>query len=243
LKNKIFLAKRQLEHVYDNRGIQGKEDELKALQKELQALQDEKDALIRVKREQTKALKLIRNDTEYEPKIINLKTQLSKLKEECKQLSEKLVENERILRKLHEQFITRQGKIKEMEAKIKEAKEKAKKPVVSTVTVEMISKVEEEINQLEKERKETEKNWNEKISNVELQARRVEHEKKVLILKDKEKELRLNELRIKELKKLLAHQQSEAKKIEEPKDPKEFKNRRNIKFLEKDNDKQKNHPQ
>lgn len=26
LKNKIFMTKRQLEHVYDNRGIQGKQD-------------------------------------------------------------------------------------------------------------------------------------------------------------------------------------------------------------------------
>jgi hypothetical protein len=66
LKNKIFLTKRQLEHVYDSRGVQGKEDELKNLQKELKVLQDEKEALMKVKREQTKALKLIRNDNEYE---------------------------------------------------------------------------------------------------------------------------------------------------------------------------------
>lgn len=39
LKNKIFMTKRQLEHVYDSRGIQGKEDELKALQKQLKQLQ------------------------------------------------------------------------------------------------------------------------------------------------------------------------------------------------------------
>ena len=39
LKNKIFLTKRQLEHVYDSRGVQGKEDELKNLQKELKTLQ------------------------------------------------------------------------------------------------------------------------------------------------------------------------------------------------------------
>lgn len=62
LKNKIFLTKRQLQHVYDSRGIQGKEDELKNLQKDLKVLQDEKDALLKVKKEQTKALKLIRND-------------------------------------------------------------------------------------------------------------------------------------------------------------------------------------
>ena len=50
LKNKIFLTKRQLEHVYDSRGVQGKEDELKNLQKELKTLQDEKEGLMRVKR-------------------------------------------------------------------------------------------------------------------------------------------------------------------------------------------------
>lgn len=66
LKNKIFLTKRQLEHVYDSRGIQGKEDELRALQKELKGLQSEKEGLLRIKKEQTKALKVIKNDNEYE---------------------------------------------------------------------------------------------------------------------------------------------------------------------------------
>ena len=80
LKNKIFLTKRQLEHVYDSRGVQGKEDELKNLQKQLKVLQDEKEALMKVKRQQTKALKLIRNDNEYEEKVKQLKEQLSKTK-------------------------------------------------------------------------------------------------------------------------------------------------------------------
>jgi len=62
LKNKIFLTKRQLEHVYDSRGIQGKEDELKSLQMDLKALQSEKEGLLRIKKEQTKALKIMRND-------------------------------------------------------------------------------------------------------------------------------------------------------------------------------------
>ncbi len=73
LKNKIFVIKRQLEHVYDSRGIQGKEDELKNLQKELEMLQNQKNALVKVKKEQTKALKLIRNDHQYEDKIKSLK--------------------------------------------------------------------------------------------------------------------------------------------------------------------------
>lgn len=73
LKSKIMQTKKQLELVYDSRGVQGKEDELKNIQKQLKILQDEKDALVRVKREQTKALKLIRNDAEYENKLKQLK--------------------------------------------------------------------------------------------------------------------------------------------------------------------------
>jgi hypothetical protein len=39
-----------LEQVYDSRGVQGKEDELKNLQKDLKVLLEEKESLQRVKR-------------------------------------------------------------------------------------------------------------------------------------------------------------------------------------------------
>jgi len=47
---------------------------------------------------------------------------------------------------------------------------------------------------VEKDRKETEKSWNDKIQTIEseLMQKRVEEEKKLLILKEKEKELKLN---------------------------------------------------
>ena len=51
----------------------------------------------------------------------------------------------------------------------------------------MIAEVEDQINELEKDRKEAEKSWQEKIHNIEteLQQRRLEEEKKLLILKEK----------------------------------------------------------
>lgn len=61
LKNKITLVKRQLENVYDNRTIIAKEDNLKMLKNELKSLEDEKAALMRIKREQNKALKSMKN--------------------------------------------------------------------------------------------------------------------------------------------------------------------------------------
>ncbi len=73
-----------------------------------------------------------------------------------------------------------------MEQKIKQSKEKAKKgPSHTIVTVDMINEIVEQIDQLEAERKESEKGWNQKIHNIEseLQQRRIEEEKKLLILK------------------------------------------------------------
>lgn len=64
--------------------------------------------------------------------------------------------------------------------------------------------------------------------------KRVEEEKKLLILKEKEKELKLNEIRIKELKKLIyhhTHEPQQKKPEKEEHDMKEFRHRRNIKQL------------
>lgn len=77
-----------------------------------------------------------------------------------------------------------------MEQKIKENKQKAKKPhatQANNITNEMIQELDEQIADLEKERKETEKSWNDKIQAIEseLMQKRVEEEKKLLILKEK----------------------------------------------------------
>ena len=126
-----------------------------------------------------------------------------------------------------------------MEARIKESKEKGKGKAsqpTNSVTQAMIEELDQQIADLEKERKESEKSWNEKISNIEneLQGKRVEEEKKLLILKEREKELKLNEIRIKELKKLLSHHNTDhtAKKQPGPQpDMKEFRHKRNIRQL------------
>lgn len=79
-----------------------------------------------------------------------------------------------------------------MEQKIKENKEKAKRPQpaqTSNITQEMIQQLDQQIAELEKERRDTERTWNDKIQNIEgeLSQKKVEEEKKLLILKEKEK--------------------------------------------------------
>lgn len=74
--------------------------------------------------------------------------------------------------------------------------------------------------------------WIEKINSLEIECnnRKVEEEKKLIILKDKEKEAKLNEIRIKEFKKLIVQNKLE-KKMENSDLPKEFRSKRNIKYL------------
>ena len=54
----------------------------------------------------------------------------------------------------------------------------------------------------------------------------------MLILKDKEREVRLNEIRLKEFRKLATHGRGEGKG-EPVEGGREFRNRRNIKYLER----------
>ena len=67
---------------------------------------------------------------------------------------------------------------------------------------------------------------------MEQGNRRAEEERKLLILKDKEREVRLNEIRLKELRKLATHGRGEGKG-EPVEGGREFRNRRNIKYLER----------
>jgi hypothetical protein len=91
----------------------------------------------------------MRNEEAYTEKLEELKDKLAQTKEECRQLTEKLTENERVLRKNHEQMIVKQNRIKEMETKI--AGSKKLKPT-QRITPEMIADLEAELHELEDEK-------------------------------------------------------------------------------------------
>jgi multidrug resistance efflux pump len=187
-----------------------------------------------VRKEQAKALTLLRNDEKYTQKVEKSRAQLAKIKEECKTLTAKTAENEKMLLKNHERAVTKGKRLKEIEEKIKENKEKMRKGNSNVVTVEMISEIEAEIIKLESEHKEAERVWGEKLANLEAECanRRLEEEKKLIILRDKEKEVKLNDIRLKEFKKLIIQSRAEKKDTEEH--PKEFRSKRNIKYFERE---------
>lgn len=60
---------------------------------------------------------------------------------------------------------------------------------MQSVTPEMLEQLEDEVNSLEQARKEAEKVWYDKISAIdsELREKKMEEEKKLMMLKEKEK--------------------------------------------------------
>jgi hypothetical protein len=223
--------------VHDESAIREKENEVRALEIEARNLEKERAGFVRVQKEHGKALEKHRDNDLYLEKVDKTRSQLAKIKDECKNLTVKIAENEKLLLKTHERAVGKAKKLKDIEEKLRENREKMKKGQASNVvTVEMISELEEEIMKLEAEHKDAEKVWGEKLSNLEVEFsnRRVEEEKKLLILKEKEKEVKLNEIRMKEYKKLIVQARHEKKAEQEGANMKEFRSKRNIKHLDKE---------
>jgi hypothetical protein len=62
LKNKIFVAKRQLDSVYNNFVVTEKENLIRKLQGYLKNLEREKDGIVNMTTEQDKVLKVVINE-------------------------------------------------------------------------------------------------------------------------------------------------------------------------------------
>lgn len=80
MKSKIFIAKRQLECVYNHETIQAKQDEIKTLKGKLKILDDEKEGHLNIQKVQTKALKVVRNQQEYGEKLKAVVTEANQLR-------------------------------------------------------------------------------------------------------------------------------------------------------------------
>ena len=181
-------------------------------------------------------IKQMSNEEQYQERVEDLKRQLTRAKEEAKGVTEKVAEAERVLRKNHEQYVSKQEKLRELEQKLAAGKERLrnKKPV-PTVTPDMISELEEQIAGLEEERRDNERLWQGKMRAIDLEfeQKKLEEEKKLLILREREKEFRLNELKIKELRKLVRHNMTTEAVKRPDVDLSQFRHKRNIKYLER----------
>jgi len=207
LKHHITIMKRQLKNTYNLPKVIEKEDELKAAQKELAKVVDEKNSLLKIKKEQNKALDFLNNEGEYEKKLKQVTTELRQVKDEYRKENELFNENDKAMKKLHEKIIVMEEKCRDLQKKIKDKKgDKVPKSqgVVPEVSQHDIEAMEDRIRELQDKKQDIEKGFEDEMKGLERKKKTLmsENAKLGTQLKEKEKEIRLNNLRLKELRKL-----------------------------------------
>jgi chromosome segregation ATPase len=122
LKNQITLKKRQLEHSYQLNNVIAKEDELNYLKKQFAELASEKESLLRIQKEQKKALSELYDPTQEEEEKKTLAEQLKKAKQEYKDINEEYMRYDRAVKKNHDKLIGLKQEVTELKQKIHEFK-------------------------------------------------------------------------------------------------------------------------
>jgi len=154
-KKKILLMKRQLENTYNLPKVVAKEDELKAAERELKSLLDEQASLMKIKKEQSKALDFLRNEEEYSTKLQKVTDELRQAREEHRRLNDIYLENDKTMKKYHERIIVLEEKCKDIQKKIKDKKNDKNTTEPNEITEDMVKELEDKIDDLQK-KKETE---------------------------------------------------------------------------------------
>lgn len=98
------------------------EDELKNKQRILKGVQDENEALLKVQREQEKALQALNKEGDYDKKIGELNEELRKQKEQLRKLQFRYREEEKNMKHQHEQLVMLEERCRKMVTLIKEKK-------------------------------------------------------------------------------------------------------------------------
>lgn len=117
---------------------------------------EEKNSLLKIKKEQNRALDFLNNEGEYDKKVIyKLKStiwtnfdfqlkqvteELRKAKEEYRKENELFIENDKAMKKLHEKIIVMEEKCRDIQKKLKD--KKSEKPKSQGVLEVIISEIE-----------------------------------------------------------------------------------------------------
>ena len=101
-KKEIENMRRQLEGSYNIQKIVALEDEQKNKERILKQLQDESESLLKVQKEQEKALGKLNRHGDYDQKIGELGSELRVAKEQLRKLQFKQREDEKSMKAQHE---------------------------------------------------------------------------------------------------------------------------------------------
>ncbi|KAL4506060.1 hypothetical protein ABPG72_013821 [Tetrahymena utriculariae] len=211
MKTNIQHLKKILETSYDLNKILEKEEELKQVKKEFNGLVEEKEQLLKQRQiEQSKNVKYYQSEEEYEKQMKVLKEQLKKIKEENKEIAEKIQVKEKSVKKLQDNIQFKEDKIKDMQNKIKERNKILENSQENEVSDEVIADLQNKIKELEAEKKRNDQKFQEELSNLHKEKIdfQQQYEKKLQQSKEKERQLKLSQIKLKEIARLIKSNQN-----------------------------------
>lgn len=178
------------------------ENEEKAKRKILQELESEKQSLLKIQKEQKKAMDVMINEKELKKKRDQLKEELRNKKNEYKEKQNLLRKQEKQMKEQHEAYITLEEKCRKLQTLINEKKAGINPEPNKNITEEDITKLEDEVKELERIQLEEKKKYKQMITTQENKIKELATQLDTLNLelKQKDQECRLNALKISELK-------------------------------------------
>lgn len=204
-KEKNEFLQKQLDSLYKDGQVRQKENELKALQMEAEALQREIEDKKQLSSNHNKGHENFQEEMQrdWQRKLKEVQNDIKNAKERNRELLEKVQKTEKSVNKNHEFIVTTKEKITVLANKIKEKKSKKddndENPSATEITVQDLEK---EIQALTKQKRDMERRHYDNMR--KLKEEYAEHEAKYsklsLLVKQKEKEYRINLLKMKELK-------------------------------------------
>lgn len=209
-KKQIQAMKRQLEgslnieklvlDVYYR--IVALENEERAKKKVLQELESEKQSLLKIQKEQKKAMDVMINEKDLKKKRDQLKEELRAKKNEYKEKQNLLRKQEKQMKEQHETYITLEEKCRKLQGLINEKKAGISSDNAKAVTEDDVNKLEDSIKDLERIQAEEKRKYKQMITTQENKIKELNAQLDTLTLelKQKDQECKLNSLKIKELK-------------------------------------------
>ena len=209
LKTKTEKRKKELDEAYQYPMVREKEDQLRDLKRQLRELYEQREGAMKVRSEQTRAVSHIEeNNTELNRKR-QLEEELFELKKQSKILAEKKIEVYKMLNKNHAKLIDGRIHVRELEKRLDHFKtHKKTDPIDSKDITRMdIEKSKQELADQEHLRKLRSAQHDQNIRDIERM--KVDMKKNTArmekVLREKEKEIRLNTIKMKELRRLQRH--------------------------------------
>jgi chromosome segregation ATPase len=204
LKAKIAEKRAELDENQQYELVRQKEDELKDLKRKLKDLMDEKATVSAQRDEQSKMLEKLKGGEDQERRKENLLEELRNIKQENKILMDKKTELEKELKKNHSKMFDGKIYIRELQKRIEQHKKRFPGEDMRGITEDDIERLKDKINELEEERKHKIVTHEQDMRDIEYMRRELERENDRLqrILTEKDREMRINSLKMKELKRI-----------------------------------------